>query len=320
MNLLHLCLHDKIADSLFFFSLAKNLYTSDARFVFELLQNAEDNSFEKAFDANLKPQISFELHPDHIIIDCNEDGFEPEHIRAICAVGQSSKTGAQNGYVGEKGIGFKSVFMAAWKVYIESGHFNFFFQHKRGDPGLGMISPVWHESKNKSPYPGTRMMLLLGDGYKPIPSSQYRNIQDQFDSINESILLFMRKLEEIRISIFDRKGKWERSTTFTKSPVNTSITRLTKITKIGSKENISHTNYYTFKHTVGNLDKNENRTYTQYEEKTKAYASAEIVLGFPLTEESVPIVKFQDIFAFLPIKQAGFTVSHPAYYIYTHQH
>ncbi|KAL7908107.1 hypothetical protein GGI35DRAFT_469887 [Trichoderma velutinum] len=288
-------------------TLAKNLYTSDARFVFELLQNAEDNSFDKALDANLTPQVSFELHPDHIIIDCNEDGFEPKHIKAICAVGQSSKTGTQNGYVGEKGIGFKSVFMAAWKVHIQSGHFSFFFQHKRGDPGLGMISPVWHEQKSKSPHPGTRMKLLLGDGYKPIPSSQYRSILNQFDSINESILLFMRKLGEIRVSIFNRKGKWERTTTFSKDLIDASITRLTKVTKIGDKENISYTNYYIFKHAVSNLDKNENRTYTNYEEKTKAYASAEIVLGFSLTEKSVPIVNFQDIFAFLPMKQAGFT-------------
>ncbi|KAL7941030.1 hypothetical protein V8C42DRAFT_335914 [Trichoderma barbatum] len=288
-------------------TLAKNLYTSDARFVFELLQNAEDNSFEKAREANLTPCVSFEVHPDHIIIECNEDGFEPKNLKAICAVGQSSKSGVQKGYVGEKGIGFKSVFMAAWKVFIQSGHFSFFFQHKRGDQGLGMISPVWNEPENDLPHPGTRMKLLLGDGYKPIPSSQYQIILDQFNSLNESILIFMRNLGKISISIFDHEGNIERSNTFSKHRINANLVRLTKITEVAQTVNIASKDYYIFKHTVGNLDKNDNRTYSEYEEKTKAYASAEIVLGFPLTNESVPIVEYQETFAFLPMKQAGFT-------------
>ncbi|EHK18343.1 uncharacterized protein TRIVIDRAFT_47475 [Trichoderma virens Gv29-8] len=288
-------------------TLAKNLYTSDARFVFELLQNAEDNSFEKAIEANLTPYVSFELHPDHIIIECNEDGFEPKNLKAICAVGQSSKSGVQKGYVGEKGIGFKSVFMAAWKVHIKSGHFSFFFQHKRGDQGLGMISPVWEEPENDQPHPGTQMKLELGDGYTPIPSSQYQIILDQFSSLNESILLFMRNLGEIRISIFDNEGNLEKSNTFSKERINANLTRLTKVSKTANNVDSSFKDYYIFKHTVGNLDKNENRTYSEYEEKTKAYATAEIVLGFPLTEESIPIVEYQDIFAFLPMKEVGFT-------------
>ncbi|KAL7930143.1 hypothetical protein V8C35DRAFT_313668 [Trichoderma chlorosporum] len=289
------------------FTLAKNLYTSKARFVFELLQNAEDNFFSKANKANMTPYVSFELHHDHIIIDCNEDGFEPRNLRAICAVGQSSKSGAQNGYVGEKGIGFKSVFMAAWKVYIQSGQFSFFFQHRKGDQGLGMISPVWHEPENEASHPGTRMKLLLGDGHEPIPLDQYQIILDQFNSINENVLLFMRKLREIRISIFDREGKLTLTNTFSREQIKTNLVKLTKATKTGDKVDNRSTDYYIFKHTVGNLDKNENRTYSEYEEKNKTYGSAEIVLGFPLTEKSVPIVEYQDVFAFLPMKQANFT-------------
>ncbi|KAL7793993.1 hypothetical protein V8C43DRAFT_280823 [Trichoderma afarasin] len=288
-------------------TLAKNLYTSDARFVFELLQNAEDNSFNKAREAQLTPYVSFEVHPDHIIIECNEDGFEPKNLKAICAVGQSSKSGVQKGYVGEKGIGFKSVFMAASKVHIKSGHFSFFFQHKRGDQGLGMISPIWEEPQDDQPYPGTRMVLELGDGYNPIPSSQYQIILDQFNSLNESILLFMRNIKEIRISIFDNEEKLEKSNTFSRERINENLIRLTKVSETAIGVDSSLRDYYIFKHTIAGLDKNENRTYSEYEEKTKAYASAEIVLGFPLTEESVPIVNYQEIFSFLPMKQAGFT-------------
>lgn len=283
------------------------MYTSDARFVFELLQNAEDNSFRKARAANLSPYVSFEVHPDQIIIDCNEDGFKPKDLKAISAVGQSSKTGAQ-GYIGEKGIGFKSVFMASWKVYIQSGNFSFFFQHKREDEGLGMISPVWYEPDEAMPHSKTRMKLLLGDGHSALQPSQYQNILDQFESLKESILLFMRNLEEIRISIFDKEGNLEKSTTFSKESLDSSRIRLTKVTKTDQDQMKYSTIYYMVGRTVENLEKNENRTYSEYEERTRAYGSSEIALAFPLTEVSVPIKKPQDIFAYLPMKRAGFSV------------
>ncbi|KAI3332631.1 hypothetical protein F4824DRAFT_474516 [Ustulina deusta] len=34
--------------------------------------------------------------------------------------------------------------MAAWRVHIQSNAFSFTFTHRRGDSGIGMISPVWH--------------------------------------------------------------------------------------------------------------------------------------------------------------------------------
>lgn len=298
------------------FSLGKNIYTSDARFVFELLQNAEDNSFSKAIEANSTSYVSFEVHPKKIIIECNEDGFESRNLEAICAVGESSKSGSQKGYVGEKGIGFKSVFKAAWKVHIKSGYFSFLFEHRKGDSGLGMITPVWEDPKTDEPHPGTRMELELGDGYNPISSSQYQNILDQFNSLKESILLFMRNIEEIRISIFDNEETLEKSNTFSRKRIDENLIRLTKVSKTANNVESSSKDYYIFKHTVTGLDKNENRIYSESEEENKTYASAEIVLGFPLTEESVPIVEYQEIFTFLPMKQSGFTVSDYACHIY----
>lgn len=51
------------------------------------------------------------------------------NVRAICSTGESTKTNT-SGYIGEKGIGFKSVFKAASKVHIQSGPFSFFFEHR----------------------------------------------------------------------------------------------------------------------------------------------------------------------------------------------
>ena len=44
-----------------------------------------------------------------IIVLNNEQGFSAENIRALCDVGNSTKKGSA-GYIGKKGIGFKSVF------------------------------------------------------------------------------------------------------------------------------------------------------------------------------------------------------------------
>ena len=125
--------------------LAKNLYNSNARFVFELLQNADDNHYTKARANADVPFVSFQVYPRRIVLECNEDGFIKENLEAICNIGKSSKTGAQ-GYIGEKGIGFKSVFMVAWKAHIQSGDFSFSFQHKKGGSGMGMISPIWEDT------------------------------------------------------------------------------------------------------------------------------------------------------------------------------
>lgn len=40
----------------------------------------------------------------------NEEGFSAKNIRALCDVGNSTKKGSNAGYIGKKGIGFKSVF------------------------------------------------------------------------------------------------------------------------------------------------------------------------------------------------------------------
>lgn len=92
----------RASDSSSFLSLAKNLYSSDARFIFELLQNAEDNKYEEAKELGVESFVSFTIRPGKIIVECNEDGFTKENLQAICDVGSSSKS-TSHGYIGEKG-------------------------------------------------------------------------------------------------------------------------------------------------------------------------------------------------------------------------
>lgn len=49
----------------------------------------------------------------------NEAGFTTANIRALCDVGNSTKAGINTGYIGHKGIGFKSVFRVSYNDVVQ---------------------------------------------------------------------------------------------------------------------------------------------------------------------------------------------------------
>ncbi|KAK7947853.1 uncharacterized protein PG986_008739 [Apiospora aurea] len=59
-------------------------------------------------------------------------------------------------------------------------------------------------------------------------------------------------------------------------------------------------------HEATNLAKNDNRTYSDKEESSRAYSKSQVILAFPLTEASEPIIKPQDLFVFLPVRPTVF--------------
>ncbi|KAM0492979.1 hypothetical protein ACHAP8_009508 [Fusarium lateritium] len=279
-------------------TLAKNLYTSNARFVFELLQNADDNDYSIAVSQGQDPYVSFKVHPDKVTIECNENGFTHENLKAICAIGKSSKVGAA-GYIGEKGIGFKSVFMAAWKVNIQSNNFSFSFTHRKGDSGLGMVTPVWEETKEPIGDSSTRITLLLHTSEDPEEDKRRRDtIRIQFQDLQHTILLFLRKLRKVQVSFYDKKNVQTASTVYSLHGSNPATIR--KETSDGVEER----QYHVTKHVAENIPRSENRTYS--DERDRADSSAEVVLAFPLTDTGAPIIENQDVFAFLPMRPMGF--------------
>ncbi|OTA86918.1 hypothetical protein M434DRAFT_399722 [Hypoxylon sp. CO27-5] len=287
-------------------TLAKNLYSKDVRFIFELLQNADDNNFLRASRTGTAPYVTFNVYKDRIVVDCNEDGFTEENLTAICNVGKSSKTGAQ-GYIGEKGIGFKSVFKVAWKVHIQSGHYSFTFTHRKGESGMGMISPEWKDVTEKLSGPLTRMTLFLHDDYTVVDSDERQGILHQLNTLQPAMLLFLKKLKQINVHVYDKDGKEISSSLLSKddtSQVNRPV--LESINTNG--ENSEHTKqkYHVVETIARNLPRNENREYTIQEESSRAYGNAPVVLAFPLSDADVPLIAPQAVFAFLPVRRVGF--------------
>jgi len=73
-------------------------------FVLELVQNADDNSYYPG----VIPSLCLELTRHCLIVKCNEVGFTPENVQAICDINASTKKKSKqldDGFIGEKGIG-----------------------------------------------------------------------------------------------------------------------------------------------------------------------------------------------------------------------
>lgn len=295
--------------------LAQNLYSSSAKCVFELLQNYDDNHYTNS--ARGPPSVAFSVYPDRIRASCNEDGFTAANVKAICSVGQSSKKGGGDGvgYTGEKGIGFKSVFMAAEEVHIQSGDYSFRFHYAKGDSGLGMTTPIWTEHDEQLDTQRSHILLTLRrDGGPGDAERRQAIIREQFQTIHDSILLFMRKLEQINVSFYDAEDVLISVISFSverQMDRAMVIKRTTTFDEDGNEEVteiVKH--YFMIKHVVHNLAPNENRKDLDGDEHFQPTSSSNgvVILGFPMDAKSVPVLQNEYIFAFLPVKQMGFKV------------
>ncbi|KAK4991259.1 hypothetical protein LTR66_006591, partial [Elasticomyces elasticus] len=102
--------------------LSKQLYTRPTHFLLELIQNADDSTYADG----VGPQLTLWFREDgYLWIGSNEVGFSKSNVESICRIGNSTKKvqEKQKGYIGEKGIGFKSVFKVADLVWITSGYY-----------------------------------------------------------------------------------------------------------------------------------------------------------------------------------------------------
>jgi hypothetical protein len=96
-----------------------------------LIQNTDDNSYESE-----TPKVSIQLSKEGIFVCNNEKGFQEKDVRSICDVGNSTKSKSE-GFIGEKGIGFKSCFRITDQPMIVSNGFQFKFDISGKDNLLG---------------------------------------------------------------------------------------------------------------------------------------------------------------------------------------
>ena len=183
-------------------TLADDLYNKHIHFIFELIQNAEDNTYES--ENTYPPYVSFRLtkidptastgSDGALIIQNNETGFNSDNVDAICAVGATTKEKGQ-GYIGEKGIGFKSVFRITDNPHIFSNGYHFCLPESDEETGLGYIVPQWIDTPPEG--------LDLSETHIILPLIKkdfgYEDIEKMLQDIEPGIILFLSTLQEIQI-------------------------------------------------------------------------------------------------------------------------
>lgn len=172
--------------------LSEDLYSTKTHFVLELIQNADDN----AYSDGIEPQIRITLAPHALTVWNNEQGFQPENVQALCSVGRSTKA-KKAGFIGEKGIGFKSVFQVSNTPEIHSNGFHFRFDMSDPEQHLGYIVPNWVSPDPSLAADGTTIVLPAKKGEEFSASV--------LSELDPRLLLFLRKLRQINLRMPDEE-------------------------------------------------------------------------------------------------------------------
>ena len=269
-------------------TLAADLYEKDSHFIFELIQNAEDNDYE----SNKPPSLHFEIRQQEIdgefspvlIVHNNETGFQEKHVKTLCRVGDSTKEKAQ-GYIGEKGIGFKSVFRITRCPYIFSNRFQFRLPEDDPETDLGYIVPLW-ETDLPAGIAAAETTIILPLNQK---DSDVQTIVEALRDIAPETILFLKKLNSIKISVClpdeDYTVKIEKHTLATSEE-----SRLVELTYLINEETLETTHYWL---TEVEFPKPENVQH----EKRAGIESRRVSVAIPLE----PNVHKGKLFAYLPV-------------------
>ncbi len=263
-------------------TLSADLYAKNFHFLYEIIQNADDNSYHSGIEPklvlSLKEVILEGKKEFCLIISNNETGFNSDNVKAICSVGSSTKI-TNFDSIGEKGIGFKSVFRITDCPYIFSNEFAFKLPAKNPDHehGLGFITPFPVIETNLQREMTTEIYLPLSRDINIV------TVKDQLLNINQSTILFLRKLKILEINI-DLPGYKQKK----------SITRIdeghTRWLIIDFKKNSKKLKYYIFEEEI---DKPENIRHS----KREAVTSRKISVAFPIMDDKTDGV----LFSYLPV-------------------
>ncbi|KAM3381544.1 hypothetical protein P3S68_007117 [Capsicum galapagoense] len=191
-------------------NLSAELYAKDVHFLMELIQNAEDNEYENGVEPSLEFVITSKDITETgalatLLIFNNEKGFSRRNIESICSVGRSTKKGnRKRGYIGEKGIGFKSVFLITARPYIFSNGYQIRFSEEPCQHcNVGYIVPEWVEANptlsvisqiygSSATLPATTLVL-------PLKPDKVKPVKKQLSGIHPEVLLFLSKIKKLSV-------------------------------------------------------------------------------------------------------------------------
>ncbi|KAK8710798.1 hypothetical protein V6N13_146108 [Hibiscus sabdariffa] len=294
-------------------NLSAELYTKDVHFLMELIQNAEDNEYSGGVDPSLEfvitsRDITATGAPASLLMFNNEKGFSSKNIDSICSVGRSTKKGnRRRGYIGEKGIGFKSVFLISSQPYIFSNGYQIRFNEAPCPHcGLGYIVPEWIDDNptleeikkvygSCSELPTTVIVL-------PLKPDKVKPVKQQLSSVEPEVLLFLSKIKRLSVREDNEDPR-----------LNTvSGIAITSETNFMTRKNIDAESYTLLLSTEEKADKSgkecsyhiwKQRFPVRPENRVERRMDVEqlvITLAFPNQERLKRGMKLPGVYAFLP--------------------
>jgi hypothetical protein len=275
-------LHEELNSALT--ALSIELYSDETHFVLELIQNADDNDYGEA----VIPKLAFQFKHDRIIVTNNELGFNSDNVWGLCRTGKSTKKGNKLRYTGEKGIGFKSVFVVSDAPEIHSNGYHFRFDRTDKSKMLGYVVPDWIASSPDAVECQTTIIL-------PAPAGISLG-DSKLNGLDSRTLLFLRQLKEIEISDNEAERTCSRED-------NSEITILkTTVRQQGHPHRIEQEFCVRTEFSVD--------MGSAPDEKRPDLVSTVIVLAFPVEEDRRAKPNIEALlYAFLPIRRAGFRFS-----------
>ena len=279
-------LHKKLNSALDL--LSKKLYSKKSHFILELIQNADDNEYVKGS----LPQLTFKLAPGRLVLLNNEVGFSERNVQALCSVGDSSKA-KKSGYIGEKGIGFKSVFVVSDAPEIHSNGYHFRFDRTDENNLLGYVVPEWCDPPEEARPDTTAIVLPAAQGY---------DFSSHIEELDARLLLFLAKLREVVLLQGDERTTFRRLDKKGLSVLTTETTRPDAEPKIDESQFVRVSVDFTMEKFP--------------DEDRPNVSTSSVVLAFPVDALGAadPQPESQ-VFAFLPIRQVGFKFSIQADFI-----
>ena len=170
------------------------IYTKELRFIFELIQNVDDCEYNDPEDCKL--DMHFDFNRNIITLTYNEVGFRPFDVFSITGIAEAAKNiSPEKIEIGEKGIGFKSVFGVAKKVLIQSGKFSFMLYENN------FTVPELQYDKFEG-IEGTKLTLYVNSGNSSaqVIYNKLIELYSKEDSLfNNNPILFLNKLTSIRM-------------------------------------------------------------------------------------------------------------------------
>ncbi|CAF5154930.1 unnamed protein product, partial [Rotaria sp. Silwood1] len=189
-------------------NLGSDLYSSSVHFLHELIQNAEDNFY----DNSMIPCLRIELNHNYILLSNNEQGLRAKDVLAICSLAVTTKTNLQK-HIGEKGVGFKSVFVASNQPMLISHAWKFCFQVP-GIDAMSYITPLWITDQDIPECIAEQVSTYAQYTHLYLPlkletqTSEANLFLDQvIKAVDPCVLLNMRQLK--RLEIIDKRQNKE---------------------------------------------------------------------------------------------------------------